>query len=113
MTTLTAEMAYEIGQIVYMRDALHNAGSQPTPHIITERFVQECHGGIQRLYKFSGDTSVHSEVALTDKELEYVPTSDARIDDEIRIAGRRHAADRARWDAEKTEAEARKDKTDG
>ncbi len=110
MSTLTAEMAYEIGQFVFFRDALHNEVSQPTPHTIVERFAQECRGGVQELYKLARDSALYSEVALTDKEPPYVPLSEARIADIIRLADKRLAADQARWEQERLKEQARKDK---
>lgn len=63
MSVLQAEMEFEIGDIVYHKTALHS-DERATPFIVIERFVQECHGGIQRQYRISSDRRVDSRLMV-------------------------------------------------
>ena len=50
MSKLEAEMEFEIGDMVYMKDSVHEPGRLPQPFIVYERHLAECHGGVQRFY---------------------------------------------------------------
>ncbi len=72
MSELKADMAFEIGELVYFKGAIYNTHQTPNRYMVVERYVNECHGGIQRLYKLEGITVQVAEIALTRD----VPTMD-------------------------------------
>lgn len=65
MSTLSAEMAFEIGDVVYFRTAEHRHGTRPKPFIVTGREIEECPGGIQKHYKLGGVSGTAHEMELT------------------------------------------------
>lgn len=81
MSELKSDMAFEVGEMVYVRHALHNANRVPLQYIITERYVQECHGGIQRLYKLLGEQGMYPEIALTRERPAYQPRCEEYYDE--------------------------------
>ena len=42
---------FGVGDIVYFKTAPHNRDKYPNRFMVVERFVQQCHGGVQFLYK--------------------------------------------------------------
>lgn len=102
MSSITVEFEFEIGDLVYFKHAVHDETNKPRPLMICERIVQECPGGVQLQYKVLGDEyGTCLELTLTADEPEYRPYSDAKIDDMLKIADRKHEAERKRWDRDK------------
>lgn len=95
---LTVSFVYEIGDIVFFRASQHCAGSRPKPFLITERVAQECHGGVQQLYRMDGRPDLVSEVALSHDEPPYRPMVPAAVDDGIKSEAQAALARDARWE---------------
>ena len=105
MITVTFE--FEIGELVFFKGTQHTLGCRPKQFCVTERIAQECHGGVQKLYRLSGTDPhlLHPEIVLTREEPAYRPVSVEERADELRNAY-------ARWTAkpEIEPAEAKRDK---
>lgn len=84
MSKIEVEFAFELGQIVYVRSSLHTHNVSPTRYVIAERIAQECHGGVQRLYKIYGRDDFVPEIVLTSEEPAFRPVSDEEIADMLR-----------------------------
>lgn len=54
MSSITVDFEFEIGDIVYFKDHDHDATRIPYKYVVFERIAQECHGGVQRLYRLCG-----------------------------------------------------------
>ena len=84
MSVLSGEFKYEIGDMVYFRTASHRDGHRPKRFLIIERFLQQCHGGVQMLYKLDGSSegigSLIPEIALTPDEPPFERVSDAELE---------------------------------
>ena len=65
MSVLSADMAYEIGDLVYLRTARHDDTHTPARYMVLGRIVQECHGGVQRQYELSGLNGWVPEILIT------------------------------------------------
>ena len=76
MSSLRAEFRFEIGDTVYFRAAMHNANNRPNQFIIYERLAQQCHGGIQQLYRMQPGMDFVAETLLTADEPEYRPATE-------------------------------------
>ena len=74
MSMLSAELAFEIGDIVYFKTALHDEHSRPIAFMVLERFVQECPGGIQKSYVLTEQSRPIMEIALTKDKPAYEPS---------------------------------------
>ena len=74
MSKLEAEMAFEIGDIVYFKTALHDEHARPTAFLVLERFLQECPGGIQKSYVLTEQQHAVLEIALTKDRPKYEPS---------------------------------------
>ncbi len=85
---------FDIGELVFFRGAQHTCGCRPKQFCITERLAQECHGGVQKLYRLSGTDphQLHPEIALTRGEPAYRPVSSEQQADELRNACTRWTA---------------------
>lgn len=64
MSSITVKFEFEIGDFVYYRNAMNDRTHSPFRHIVHERIAQECHGGIQRLYRLDGQEEEIPEVVL-------------------------------------------------
>jgi len=93
MSKLEVEFEFEIGDIVFSKAAQHCSGHRPKPFIIYERIAEQCHGGVQRLYKVMGFEGFVPEVVLSRDEPEYRPAPEAELKDAARI----RAAERRTW----------------
>lgn len=62
MSKLEAEFQYEIGDVVYFIAA---GRFNREPFQVTERIIQQCHGGIQIQYKLIGLEGFVPELCLT------------------------------------------------
>ena len=54
MSKLSAEFRFEIGDMVYLRPSVEGViggNVRATGGVVAERVAQECHGGIQRMYR--------------------------------------------------------------
>ncbi len=69
--TLSAIFAFEIGDFVYFKTAEHNERQAPQKHMVMERHIQECHGGVQTLYSIGGISGLVPSIALTAKKPPY------------------------------------------
>lgn len=85
MSTLTADFLFEIGDTVFFSSAQHAAGHRPKQFVIYERLAQECHGGIQRLYRLGGVDMNVPEVLLVRDEPAYRPMSQAEHDENLKV----------------------------
>lgn len=92
MSSITAEFEFEIGDLVFTRDAEHSNDARPKTFCIYERLAQECHGGIQRLYKVVGFKEAVPEVLLTKEEPPFCPVSNAWLKDRVRVMVAERAA---------------------
>jgi hypothetical protein len=95
MSEITVSFEFEIGELVFFRDAAHCHGIRPKRFIIEERFAQQCHGGIQRLYRLHGyprDSGYLGvpEIVLSREEPAFIPVSQAELDDRNRRADEEH-----------------------
>lgn len=79
MSGFEVDFEFEIGELVFVKSALHADGVRPKYFVIIERLAQQCSGGIQRLYKLAGEEGVVPEIALTRDEPPYRPPSDAEM----------------------------------
>ena len=75
MGELKAIMLFSVGEMVYIKSAANDRLSTPNQHVITERYLQECHGGIQKLYKLYGALDLVPEIVLTRDEPTFRPIS--------------------------------------
>ena len=73
MSKIEVEFEFEIGQLVFFKGSQHTRSNRPKMFPIFERHAQECHGGIQKLYKLSFITELVPEVVLTTEEPQYRP----------------------------------------
>ena len=87
-STITVAFEFDIGELVFFSDAQHTRGHRPKQFCVTERLAQECHGGVQKLYRLSGTDprQMHPEIALTREEPAYRPVSSEQLADELRAA---------------------------
>ena len=99
MTGFTVEFQFDIGDIVYARDAAHDEASTPMPMCIIERIAQECMGGVQRLYKTSRTDKLLPEVCLTNERPPYQRVDSDRIAEqaELRATIRKAERDAGGW----------------
>ena len=81
-----AMFEFEIGELVFFKGTQHNRSCRPNQFCVTERLAQECHGGIQKMYRLSGTDPhlLHPEIALTREEPAYRPVSGAEQKDTFR-----------------------------
>lgn len=82
---IEVEFEFEIGDLVFFRSSDHAVGIRPKTFCVYERLAQECHGGIQRLYKLGNVPESIPEVLLCKDEPEYRPMSDSEIEDQCRL----------------------------
>lgn len=54
MPELRGETKFAVGDLVYFRTASHHNGTRPRRYVVTERYLQECAGGVQVLYRLGG-----------------------------------------------------------
>jgi hypothetical protein len=105
VSELKAEMKFEIGDIVYFAATQHTDSCRPRRFVVYERFAQECHGGIQKLYRVGGEANMVSEPLLTSVEPEYRPRSPeaiaSQIADELQLSAARDKVSDKRWEAMK------------
>lgn len=85
MSAITVEFRFALGVSVYFKHAAHDRACRPNQFVVVERIAQECAGGLQKLYRFSGDTNTYSEIALTVEEPPYRPMTKAHLQERLRI----------------------------
>ena len=85
MSELKAEMKFEMGQAVYLLGATHNLEETPERYTITGRVVEECHGGVQRMYAILGWSKPVPEIALTAEEPPYEQIRTDRLADRAKL----------------------------
>ena len=80
-----ATFEFEISELVFFKGTQHNRNCRPNQFCVTERIAQECHGGIQRMYRLSGTDPhlLHPEIALTREEPPYRPASPAMHEEDF------------------------------
>lgn len=84
MSELKADMAFDVGDIVYHKSALFTQTITPMPQVVIERHVVECHGGVQKFYKLNeAGAALVPEIALT-KEKPAYDDSYSRVREEER-----------------------------
>lgn len=81
MSSITVDFEFEIGDLVYFRGASHHAGVRPKQFCVYERLAQECHGGIQRMYRVTGGTDLFPAVLLTKEQPPYQPACEEEQDE--------------------------------
>lgn len=98
MSKIEVEFAFEIGDFVYFKSAPHFDWKNPRKFVVVERLAQQCHGGIQRMYRLGGlvdDASRTlmnvSETELSREKPPYEPISEEWIQDRIRWEETRYA----------------------
>ena len=89
MSSITVDFKFEIEEVVYIKTALHAMDNRPNRYIVQERIAQQCHGGVQRMYKLVGMSEHLPELALTIKEPEYRPVGDNIIEEFIKLEERK------------------------
>lgn len=82
MSGFTVEFEFEIGQLVYFKDADHTSEKRPRQFTVIERYGQECHAGVQRHYRLNGIAELIPEVALVTEEPAYRTVSESMIRDD-------------------------------
>ena len=97
MSGFTVEFEFEIGDLVYTKGSQHTDGQRPRMFCISERIAQQCHGGIQQLYKLETIDGWHAEVVLTYDEPPYRPMSDARMTEHFAIIEQERELREVRW----------------
>ena len=85
MSELKAEMKFEVGDFVYFRNASHHIEALPKRFVVTERLVQECHGGVQRLYKLHGHEGLVPEICLCSDMPPYIAGVKERIEELVSL----------------------------
>jgi hypothetical protein len=85
MSKVSVEFQFEIGELVYFKAAAHNSSHRPRRFVIYERHVQECSGGVQKLYRLDGCDRLAVEIVLTTKEPPYRPISEEEIAQRIEL----------------------------
>ena len=71
---------FELGELVYVADAIHTNTARPRPFMIIERGMTECQGGVQKFYKLNGRLETPCfEPALTREEPKYRPDSNETL----------------------------------
>ena len=79
MSSLTVEFAFEVGDFVYFRSSRNDRDHAPNRFVVMERYGQQCHGGVQRLYKLDGDfTKLVPEICLSREEPAYDTSRERR-----------------------------------
>lgn len=69
---MEGQFKFKVGQVVYFVNAPHNRLHQPIAHIIAERILQECMGGVQIQYRLAAiPTLMIQEHAITTTCPEY------------------------------------------
>jgi len=81
MSEITVNFEFELGDMVYFKSAQHSLGKRPLRFVVYERLAQQCHGGIQRLYKLGTITELVPEILLRNREPEYSKRCDAEIEE--------------------------------
>lgn len=81
---MQTEMQYEVGDMVYIRNAIHDRAHRPKQFVILERYIQQCMGGIQLAYRLNArgeGLHFYMEVELTLTEPKYQKTSQEELED--------------------------------
>lgn len=99
MTGFRVDFKFEIGDIVFAKDAAHDEGNTPLPMCIIERIAQECMGGVQQLYKTSRAEKCFPEVCLTNERPPYQRVDYDRIAEQadLRAAIRKAEREAGGW----------------
>lgn len=95
MSTLSAEMAFEIGDFVYLKHHESTPELRPRRYMVYERHIQECHGGVQRFYRVAGLEGPVAEICLS-KEIP--PMDESAEIERAKACGRVRAALRLIFD---------------
>ena len=80
--TITVTFQFKPGDLVYFRGAAHHRGQRPARFCIETRMAEQCHGGIQRMYRLVGGDRYVPELALTSTEPGWQSKSDSDIEAE-------------------------------
>ena len=102
---LRAHMLFEIGDLVFIKGSQHTMNHRPKEFVITERFVQQCYGGTQKLYKLHTMDGLHPEIALTCDEPPYRKVSSECLADEMNAQVMRLEVRNMEWPDIKKESE--------
>lgn len=97
MSGFTVDFEFDIGDLVFTKGSQHTEGNRPRLFCISERIAQQCHGGIQKLYKLETIDGWHAEVVLTKDEPPYRPMSDARMIEHFAIMEQERKARESHW----------------
>lgn len=85
MSTLNVEFAFDIGDMVYFRDALHNRTHWPLRFMVVERCAVEYDGAVYRSYKLSNSDKWVAAIALSKDPPPFEQTPDERIREDARV----------------------------
>lgn len=99
MSKLEVNFAFEIGDLVYIKSASHRMDCVPKRYVVYERIAQQCHGGVQLLYKITSFDGTFPEVVLTKELPAYEPISEEALAEERELDARRAEWREVRWRA--------------
>jgi hypothetical protein len=97
MSQVTVDFEFEIGDLLYFRDAENSLDKHPRAFLVYERIAQECHGGIQRFYKLTGLPDATPEIALTKDAPKYSRRCAERTEEQIELLNLEAKASRVGW----------------
>lgn len=105
MSELKVNFEFEIGEIVYCKDACHDQSHVPLKAVIVGRLAEECPGGVQKHYVLSRDNRRVLEHVLTRE----IPPYDFRVPEYIQEQAHHQTlmrkAERQSWREEADRAE--------
>ena len=85
---LKTQFEFELGEIVYFRNAANDLESPPKPYIVQEQIAARCPGGIQQFYALNNGERV-MEICLQRDPPKYRPADPERLKDLASIADAR------------------------
>lgn len=97
MSSITVQFQFEIGDIVYFRQSPNNMDNIPNRFLVTERLAQQCHGGIQMLYRLHDRDALIPEVAIRGDCPPFQPDSDERVAERQRLLRAEHEVIKGPW----------------
>ena len=99
---LDEHFKFKLGAFVFFRTASHNDSQRPKRFLVTERFLEECEGGVQKFYRLNPfDGKLVPEIALASEEPEFRGPSKEYMEAVIAEDAFREAARDRRWEVRK------------
>lgn len=81
MHEIAVYFEFEIGEMLFFKNSVHLIGIRPKQYIVHERVAQECHAGIQQMYRLIGVETLVPEIALSRDEPPFRPTTQEELVD--------------------------------